>query len=204
MNLALSVFVALYAALFVIAPIMSNRIIEVATFIIPMGGMFAAVAGGLLDVINNNWGLRQARATVLTSLIVRFTLYVLIMIAMTVFPLVRESQGFEDVIMTGVRLLLAAEISSAISQYFIDAPLFDYMKRNFKFFAARYNVSNLISGLIQTVTFVYAGFWGTPKAHLIPMMILGGFVTKIGFQILITPIMALLARWTKPKDVYNT
>jgi uncharacterized integral membrane protein (TIGR00697 family) len=201
MNLALSVFVALYAVLFVIAPIMSNRIIELAGFITPMGVFFVATAGGLLDVINNNWGLKQARNTILASLIVRFVIYGLMTLAITFVPFVREAQGFEDIVLTSLRLLIATELASVVSQYFIDAPLFDYMKRRFRFFAARYNVTNLISGIIQSTTFMYIGFAGTEKAHLIPGMILGGLVIKYAVQVVITPVMALLAKWT---NVHNT
>jgi uncharacterized PurR-regulated membrane protein YhhQ (DUF165 family) len=62
----------------------------------------------------------------------------------------------------------------------------------------------VVSQIIQGVTFVYAGFYGTDKAHLIPHLIVGGFVLKFGLQVTLSPLMALLAYWTKPKDVRNT
>ena len=204
MNLALTTFIGLYTALMVVAPIMSNRLVELWHFVIPMGGLFAYAAASILDVINNNWGVKQARATVLGSLINRFVIYGMMLLTISVIPIKFENPGFEDMVLTGVRLLIAAEISSALSQYFIDIPIFDYMKKRFKWFAARYNVSNLISGFIQSVTFVYIGFVGTPKAHLIPTMIISGVVIKYIIQISATPIVALLAKWTEPKDVRNT
>jgi uncharacterized integral membrane protein (TIGR00697 family) len=193
----------MYSALAVLAPILSNRLVEIGHFKIVLGGLFAAFAAGLLDVVNNNWGMKQARETVLAALITRFACYGLIVLAMFL-PVVRETPGYQEMILTGIRLLLAAEISSAIAQYFIDIPLFDYMKRKFKFFLFRYNLSNVVSQIVQGVTFVYAGFYGTDKAHLIPHLIVGGFVLKLGLQISLSPLMALLAHWTKPKtDVHS-
>lgn len=203
MNLALSTLIGLYCSLAVLAPILSNRLVEIGHFKIVLGGLFAAFAASLLDVVNNNWGMKTARTTVLASLLTRFIVYALVTAAMFL-PVVRETPGYQEMILTGIRLLLAAEISSAISQYFIDIPVFDYMKRKFKFFLFRYNLSNVVSQIIQGVIFVYAGFWGTDKAHLIPHLIVGGFVLKFGLQITISPLMALLAHLTRPKDVPNT
>lgn len=204
MNLVLTTLVALYTTLMVIAPIMSNRIVEFWIFVVPLGGLFAYTAGSTLDIINNNWGMKQARSTVLSALINRFIIYGMVILALALFPLKAESPGFENVMHTGIRLLLAGELSSAVSQYFIDIPIFDYMKKRFKWFIARYNVSNIVSGLIQTVIFVYVGFWGTPKEHLIPAMIISGLATKYIWQIGATPLVALVAKWTAPKDVRNT
>lgn len=203
MNLALSTFIGLYCSLAVLAPILSNRLVEIGHFKIVLGGLFAAFAASLLDVVNNNWGMKTARETVVAALLTRFIVYALVTAAMFL-PVVRETPGYQEMILTGIRLLLAAEISSAISQYFIDIPVFDYMKRKFKFFLFRYNLSNVVSQIIQGVIFVYAGFWGTDKAHLIPHLIVGGFVLKFGLQITISPLMALLAHLTRPKDVLNT
>jgi uncharacterized integral membrane protein (TIGR00697 family) len=196
-NLALSTLIGLYCSLAVLAPILSNRLVQIGHFKIVLGGLFAALAASLLDVVNNNWGMKTARETVLAALLTRFIIYGLVTAAMFL-PVVKETVGYQEMILTGIRLLLAAEISSAISQYFIDIPVFDYMKRKFKFFLFRYNLSNLISTGIQSVSFVYIGFWGTDKAHLIPHLIVGGLVLKLGFQLVLSPLMALLAHWTKP------
>ena len=189
----------------VLAPIMSNRLVEIGSFKIVLGGLFAAVAAAFLDVINNNWGMIKARETVLASLIVRFTTYALIFATVMFIPVVREPAGFQDIIVSALRMLFAAEIAGVLSQYFIDIPLFDWMKKKFKhIFIMRYNISNVFSQLIQGVTFCYIAFYGTDKAHLIPHIIVGGFVLKFGVQIALTPVMAALAHWTKPQDVSDT
>lgn len=204
-SLALSTFIALYTSLLVLAPILSNRLVEIGHFKIVLGGLFAALAAALLDVINNNWGMNKARETVLASLIVRFTTYALVFLAVTYIPVVREPEGYREIIVQALRLLFAAEIAGVLSQYFIDIPFFDWMKRRFKsVFIARYNFSNIFSQLIQGVTFVYLGFYGTDKAHLIPHIIVGGFVLKFACQVAFTPIMAALAHWTRPQDVHTT
>lgn len=203
-SLALSTFIALYTSLMVLAPILSNRLVEIGHFKIVLGGLFAAIAAGLLDVVNNNWGMNKARETVLASLIVRFVTYALIFVAIMFIPVVREPAGFQDIMVQALRLLFAAEIAGVVSQYFIDIPLFNWMKNRFNFFLLRYNFSNVISQIIQGVTFVYIGFYGTDKQHLIPHIIVGGFVLKYAVQFSFSPIMAALAYWTKPQDVRNT
>lgn len=204
MNLALTTFIGLYTALMVIAPIMSNRIVEFWMFTIPMGGFFAYVAASTLDIINNNWGVKQARNTVIGSLINRFIIYGIIVLCVSIFPVRFENPAFEDMVMTGLRLLIASEIAGVLSQYFIDIPVFHYMKKRFKWFAARYNVSNIISGFVQSAAFLTIGFWGTPKEHLILTMIISSVAVKYIVQISATPLVALLAKWTEPKDVRNT
>lgn len=196
MNLALATLISLFASLSVIAPILSNRLVQIGDFKIVLGGLFVAFAASILDVINNNWGMKTARETVLASLIVRFTVYALVSLSMFI-PVVRETVGYTEMILTGIRLLLAAEIASVISQYFIDIPVFDYMKRKFGNFFLRYNVSNLISTAIHGVVFVHLGFWGTDKQHLIPKLIVGGYVLKIAFQLVFSPLFVLLARYVR-------
>lgn len=203
-SLALSTLIALYTSLMVLAPILSNRLVEIGHFKIVLGGLFAAIAAGLLDVVNNNWGMNKARETVLASLIVRFTTYALIFVAVMYIPVVREPAGFQDIMVQALRLLFAAEIAGVLSQYFIDIPLFNWMKQRFNFFLLRYNFSNVISQIIQGVTFVYIGFYGTDKQHLIPHIIVGGFVLKYAIQFSFSPIMAALAHWTKPQNVRTT
>lgn len=182
---------AFYITIFTLAPILSNRVIEIFNTKIIMGAIATAIACSVLDVINNNFGLQKAKETVLSSLFVRIGMYALISI-LALLPVFKETQGFTEIILIGTRLLVAGEIAAFVSQYFVDVRIFDWARSKYNNFAVRYTASNLISGAIHSVTFVTIGFIGTPmQSHMLDLMI-GGYLIKLAIQVVLTPFFSML------------
>ena len=144
---------SLYAALFVLAPVISNRVVDVFGVKVLLGSMLLIVALGLLDVVNNDFGIRRARLVVVCALVTRIIVWVLVS-ALMALPVLSEPPGFGKVVNSSLALFLAGEISIFVSQYFVDVRIFDWVRRRYPAFWVRYSLSNLVSYVVGLVIFL--------------------------------------------------
>lgn len=193
----LDILVSTYTILICLTPILSNRAVSVFGVKILVGVMGIPVVYGLSDVINNNWGLEKARQTVLTAFVVR--LFIFAWIGMTMLlPTQHMTPGYMKIMTKGFRFLLAAEITLVVSQYFVDIPIFAWIKRRVKGgFWIRYNLSNVVSFTISATIFMNIAFWGTGKP--IPALIFGSVFYKLIMSFCLTPFFEVLVRLTNEK-----
>lgn len=197
-DFSIGLLTAFFVGFVLLAPILSNRLIDIFGIKVAFGTLMIPLACSLLDVINNNFGARVAKDVVITSVVVRFTIYGLVALGLLI-PVVKETPGFSEMILTGIRLLIASELAIGLSQYFIDIPLFSYMKERYGHFFVRYNVSNLVSTAIQGTIFVLIGFWGSRLHTHMWDMIWGGYILKIGLQFVLSPVLLVLVNLMKPQ-----
>lgn len=193
-NLKYTVLASLYSSIFILAPILSNRIVEIFGFRVVLGAVAMTLALGLLDVINNDYGIKKAKTVILASLINRAVLYGLVGLLL-LLPVVRETPGYMDIVKQSFRILVAGEIAIFLSQYFIDVHIFDFFKRLFKekWFVIRYNVSNIVSQTLSTSLFMTLAFYGATHLHVpLPSLIIGGVTLRLMMSIILTPMMRLL------------
>lgn len=185
--------IALNIALFVMVPVLGNKILDLWGVTVMGGTIAMTFSNGLVDVINNAHGLQVARRVVLAGAIVRALVW-LIVLVIVLLPAQSQTPGFDKVASGAFRLLLAGEVSHIVGQYFIDAPIFDWVRRKMKAgFWLRYNVSNFISYTLGNTVFVLLALAGTGKP--IMSVILGTAVWRFLASAAITPIFALLSRF---------
>ena len=157
------IITTLYCVMFILAPVFGNRIVSLFGQPILMSSISMPMTLGLIDILNQNYGLSQARLAVLTAAIIRVVIWAIIGLLM-LLPTFSMTENFDKIIGDSFRFLLAGWGSTIVSQYFIDIPIFAYLKKTVKFgFGFRYNLSNIASGLILTVLFHVIAFWGTDK-----------------------------------------
>ena len=148
---------------------------------------------GLIDVVNNAFGLKTARRLVLAAAAVRGVIWILVG-AVLVLPTFSSVPGFDRFMGNAFRLTLAGEVSILVGQYFIDTKIFDWVKNKLRApFWVRYNVSNLVSYTVGHVVFIFIGFVGTGA----PMwsIIFGSIVWRYIGSVALTPLFSLLSRW---------
>lgn len=188
-NKLLSVYTALYASLFIIAPIASNRIVDIYGIKVATGVILMTIALGLLDVINSNYGVSKARTVIISAIITRITVWSVLSICMFL-PVFKETTGYEPIVLTSIRILVAGELSTFIGQYFIDVRLFDYLKRKFNSFFIGYNISNIISQTISLALFSVFAFYGT--GINIWQLFVGHIIFRYALQFILSPLFTLL------------
>jgi uncharacterized integral membrane protein (TIGR00697 family) len=181
----------LYGAMLVLGPILSNRIVEVFDLKIMLGAILVVMALGLLDVINNDFGLKRARDVVVSALIIRIVLW-LIIGGLMWLPVVHQTPGYEKMVHTSFQIVVAGELSMFVSQYFVDTKLFDWVKRRFRFFAIRYLVSNVVSFTVGSLVFLPIAFWGREGLDFWPMF-WGHLVARFLVQAIMLPVFTVLA-----------
>ena len=183
---------SLYAGLFCAAPMLSGRAVEVAGLRLLVGAGAILLAYGLLDIINERHGAAQARRTVVGAAVARFAVWGIA--ASTAFlPVAWEIPGYSSVVLSSVRVLIAGELSMLASQYIVDIPLFDRLKRVGGSFGLRYNVSTLCSGALSTVLFMTIAFVGTGAP--VESLIVSQLLLRALISIVLTPLFLWVLRW---------
>ncbi len=183
--------VGLYISIFVIAPILSTRIVDIYGAKLLVGSILMSFAFGFLDVLNNDYGANRARQVVISAFIVRLIVWCLILLS-KFLPTFKEPIGYHEILMRGVRILIAGEISLTFSQLLIDIPIFAKIKEFSSRFSIRYNVSNAISHALGLVVFTLIAFAGTgmPMFNLYWSKVLYGIVISI----ILTPLFGALCK----------
>jgi uncharacterized integral membrane protein (TIGR00697 family) len=190
-SLKFTIMAMLYGAMLTLGPILSNRIVDVAGFKIMLGAVLVVIALGLLDVINNDFGLKKAREVVVSSLVIRLILWGVIA-GLLLLPVVKETPGYMDMVQTSFQIVLAGELSMFISQYFVDTKLFDWVKSRFNHFAVRYLVSNVVSFTIGSAVFLPIAFWGRPGISLWALF-WGHLMARFLIQLVFLPLWTVVA-----------
>ena len=188
-NLKYTVLCTLYTSLFVLAPFMSNRVVAPFGLTMVAGSIFISIALCLLDVINNDFGIRKAKDVLISSVVIRGIIWGLISIVLTM-PIVRDTVGYADIIQLSAKILIVGEACVFISQYFIDVHIFNYMKKKFKWFWVRFIFSNTVSHLLSIWAFIFIIFGNDPHINLWALFI-GSTITRYLMQLSLTPIMSL-------------
>ena len=184
----LYVLIGTYVAFFILAPVLTNRIMNVFGLFILMGMPAMHLGFGVIDLINNNYGMEIARKAVLTAVVVRGFVWIYIVLTMLV-PTQSMTAGFDVILKNSFRFMIAGWAGIVLSQYFIDIPIFHYIKEKIhKSFSIKYNLSNLLSSLISNIIFVTVAFIGTGKPII--KIIIGGYVIQMAILILLTPVIA--------------
>ena len=186
----LTILASLYAALFVIAPVISNRIVDIFGAKVLLGSLLLIVALGLLDVINNDFGLQKARDVIVAGLVTRLVVWALVS-ALFLLPVLSEPVGFRAMVASSLTLLLAGEVSIFVSQYFVDVRVFDYLKTRYRSFIVRYNVSNLISYTLGLLVFLLLAFWD--KDVDIVGLFFGQLGLRLVLQFALAPVFWILS-----------
>lgn len=159
----LGILIAAYTAIFVMVPFLSARIIEVFNMKLLVGSIAMIIAHGLLDVINEGYGPEKAKQTVLTAVVIRLFIWCFIALSY-MLPTFRQPDGYQVIMLSGFRLLVAGEVTLVLTQYFLDVPVFAWLKRKTSYgFWVRYNLSNILSQSLLTCLFITMAFIGTGK-----------------------------------------
>ena len=187
----LTLFSAGYVSLFVLSPVLSNRIVDLFGFKVIVGSIAVTFAYGILDVINNGWGKDAARQVIVASVFVRMFIIGFVLLTF-LLPTSSEEMGYRKIMGLSFRIYAAGEIGTFVSQYFIDVPIFHRLKECGGAFWIRYNLSTILSQGVSIFLMVGIAFVGTDKP--VVQIMFGQFVFRMFTAIILTPVFSLMAR----------
>lgn len=180
---------SLYVTLFAFANVLSTWSFDVFGATIFLGSIAMVVAYGLLDIVNDVEGKATAQRTVCLAgwarALVFAGLVALAWIEPTAWTLA----------MSSATLFVFAELAMVASQYAVDVPVFDALKRLRWPFWARYNASNLISQPMAAAIFSVGASLAFDKPYL------SVFVGALSVRVLALPIILtpMVSAWQPSK-----
>jgi uncharacterized integral membrane protein (TIGR00697 family) len=197
---------AMFVALNLMAPIASNKVVDVGiTF--AAGSLLIGISYGLLDILNDWRGKVAARVTVETALIVRAAFFLLVIPLLFVLPSKHVSEGFDAFLGSSARLFFAGWVSLLVGGWLVNTPFFSWLREKWsgRHFAVRYLTTSLPTIVSASVVYGILGFYGTPVDVF--ALIWGTIVARILIGVAITPFVALgragVRRYAEPSSGTN-
>jgi queuosine precursor transporter len=183
-----TLLIVLYVACELIANVTANKPVDVAGLSAPGGVFIYALTFTLIDLINDRMGKGGARRVVVAALAanVLFAFYIRVVIALPSPAFYNGSEHFASVLGSTWRIVVASIVAYIVSSL-IDVEIFDWWKRKGRGPAwMRVLMSNGVSTLIDSVTFVVLAFAGTfPLLGLI----LGQYIFKMIMTVVSMPLI---------------
>ena len=191
MNRLLMVLTTMFVALNLMAPIASNKVIDLGiTF--AAGSMLIAISYGLLDIINDWKGKAAARMTVETALIVRATFFLVVIPLIVFLPESTATPGFDSFMVKSARLFAAGWASLLVGGWYVNTSLFSWLKAKMsgRHFTLRYLTTTGPTVAAGAIVYGVLGFVGDPKVDLLSIIV-GTAIARIVIGAAITPLVAL-------------
>ncbi len=155
-----------FSALVVLSPILGTKVVDLAGIKFTAGIFTILFAFGLLDVVNELFGKREARFLVVAVFILRIAIFLAVIPALLGAPAHLEPAGYSGVLRMSIRTFVASEILTLVQNLFLDIPIFNRLKKARGGFFLRANVSNIISWTFGTFCFVLISFGGRGRPLL--------------------------------------
>jgi uncharacterized integral membrane protein (TIGR00697 family) len=191
LNRTLFILVSAFVSLNMLAPIASNKVIDLGiTF--AAGSMLIGISYGILDIINDWKGKAAARWTVESALIVRAAFFLVVVPLIMFLPEKTATDNFDAFMVQSARLFFAGWASLLVGGWFVNTPLFSTLRDRMqgKHFALRYLATIFPTIIAGNIVYGILGFWGNPNVDLISIII-GTTVARIVIGVVITPFVAL-------------
>lgn len=190
-NFEFSFFVltALFTGSLVIAAVLAAKVVVVGPFIVPAGVLAFSLTFLCTDIIAEVYGKKAAHQTVLAGFIALIATLILIRISLVwpEAPFWKGQEGFESILGTSERIIIASIVAYLISQN-ADVWVFSKLRRltNGRFLWLRNNLSTIVSQFLDSVVFVLIAFYGSLPVFEI---IIGQWAVKSLIALLDTPFI---------------
>lgn len=202
MDSKLLLLVGIFTALYTLSNIIAVKQIDIGPFILPLGVLAIPITFLITDVINEVYGPKAAKGTVVTGFVAMLFVLVITQIAVRLSPsAIFEGQDAYVAIFGAVpRITVASVCAYVVSQYH-DVWAFHFWRKKTggKHLWIRNNASTIVSQLLDTAIFIVIAFAGTIPFTALKFMILGQLVSKWILSLLDTPFCYLLVSWVRDK-----
>ena len=195
------ILLSIFIGCITIASVLANKIIAVFGLFVPAGVLAYSITFVCTDVINEIWGKERAKQTVLGGFIALVCVLLLIQLSLIwpKAPFWMNETGFESVLGSTSRIIIASFIAYLISQYH-DVWAFHLWKRvtNNRHLWLRNNLSTVVSQFLDSLIFISIAFYG--QMPIWPMII-GQWIIKCIIAALDTPVVYAVVMWLNRKQL---
>ncbi|MEG3132844.1 queuosine precursor transporter [Rouxiella sp. T17] len=163
-------------------------------FVVPTGIFFYPLTFILIDILNEFYGLRMARRTILLSFIANL-IFVTGLWATSLMPALAEwglESAYKEFVNSIVSVLIASSASYLVSEN-VNSWLLCKIKEltNSRYLFIRVITSTVVASVIDSILFCTLAFYNVLSFEIIKTMIFSQFVIKLAYSILgVGPIYA--------------
>lgn len=190
----LSFIQMLIVGLYVMTSVLGLKTIGFFGTVVVSGVVFIAIFKPLLDIINEVWGEKEARNTVIKMSIVRALIFVGVSLIALLPAMKGTMPGIDKVLSGSVWLFLFGLLAEILASLVLDIPFFTWLKKHTKNgFLVRQYLSNL-SLVVQSVVFtwLYVTFINTHVPFM--NMFVGQIFALVAISSVLAPFAALIVR----------
>ena len=181
------VLLAIYFATYAFSPVLSGgRDINFFGYPLMPGSLMLIFNTSIISLIQNNYGKDAAKKMVLGGIAGRLFVWTFTMLSL-MLPTLNQVPGYEKVVLSGFRILLAGITARYFGQILIDIPIFQKLKDASKSFAACYAISMLINVFVERAIFIVVAKAGTPGSLF--DRFLAHTAISIIFILILTPLV---------------
>lgn len=191
------VLLAIYFATYAFSPVLSGgRDINFFGYPLMPGSLMLIFNTSIISLIQNNYGKESAKQMVVAGVMGRLFVWTFTMVSL-MLPTLNQAPGYEKIVLSGFRILLAGITARYVGQILIDIPIFQKLKEASKSFAACYAISMLINVFVERALFVVVAKAGTPGS--LWDRFIAHTAISILFILILTPVVSALDRFLFPK-----
>lgn len=172
----------LYIGALLMSPIFNSKVVHFGSWQFLSWTPVVALTCGIIDTINQNYGKKEARQTVMAALVIRAVFY------LGVFPFLFVFTSPDPLFQQSFRNFAVSQGLTLFARYYVQIPLFTRMT---VWFSLKYNTAGFaftaVKGGLQTLLM----FWGTGIGNMWGLVVTET-ITKYLFVVLGTPVASLL------------
>ncbi|MBP9742511.1 MAG: queuosine precursor transporter [Burkholderiales bacterium] len=194
-------FLSLFGMLLVTTKLCSmlfaQRVFEVYGIIFPGGILPFCITFMLLDIITNNYGLKNARKIIIFNLFCEAVMTLITLLSLEITPsrLFQHEYEFQEV-MTPFLKLFVASISATLIAYLLNCYIFSKLYYSFKgkLLWLRCILATAVGELVFSVIWTTIFFWKQLNINTINTLVIDQYLFKIIFEIVSLPITYIIVQ----------
>ncbi|EDY82675.1 conserved hypothetical integral membrane protein [Verrucomicrobiia bacterium DG1235] len=164
------------------------------------GSFVHALTFPCTDAVAEIWGAKRARFMVYMGTIVYIFCTVMLVIGVKLAPAEGwvHNEAYRSIFEGAPRIVAGSLVATLVAQLW-DIYVFEWIKRRTgqNHLWLRNNASTFGSQLLDTSLFYLVAFYGIIPNDVLPKVILGTFVLKVGVAVVDTPLVYLIVGWIR-------
>ena len=198
--------VTVYAGILLISNILANKIIMPFGIVLPCAVILFPVVYIISDLTTEVYGIELSKIAIKTNTILNLFMSLMFILAVNIpsAPFA-DSTAFDSILGSTPRMVFASLISyfigdmvNSYSLSFFKAKLINIKLLNTFLFRSIF--SSMLGQIFDTIGFIFMAFYGTISNEALISMMVCQYIVKIGYQIIVHPIMRFIVKWWKKTE----
>lgn len=167
------------------------------------GSFVHALTFPCTDAVAEVWGAKRARFMVYMGTVVYLFCTLMLVIGVRLSPADGwpHNEAYRAIFQGAPRIVAGSLVATIVAQLW-DIYVFEWVKKKTgeKHLWLRNNVSTFGSQLLDTTIFYLVAFYGIIPNDILPHLILGTYVLKVGVAMIDTPLVYVIVAWVRSDE----